>query len=55
MRRIGKHVHEHVPYFLRRMPGKIRQFTLAVARWGNALLACPPSNRVATQVVRMIE
>src|SRR3954468_4956649 len=36
-------------------PGKILQFTLAVARWGNALLACPPANRVATQVVRIVE
>src|SRR5215469_687386 len=33
-------------------PGKIRQLTLAEARCGNALLAWPPSSRVATQVVR---
>ncbi|SKV58665.1 Uncharacterised protein [Mycobacteroides abscessus subsp. abscessus] len=35
-------------------PGSIRQFTLAVARCGNALLACPPSIFVGTQVVRNI-
>src|SRR5271167_3691877 len=33
-------------------PGNIRQLTLAAARCGNALLAWPPSNSVATQVVR---
>src|SRR5690242_783450 len=33
-------------------PGKMRQLILAPARWGSALLAWPPSNRVATQVVR---
>src|SRR5882757_236233 len=31
-------------------PGNIRQFTFALARCGSALLAWPPSNRVATQV-----
>ena len=33
-------------------PGKIRQFTVARARCGNAFSACPPSSMVATQVVR---
>ena len=32
-------------------PGKIRQFTLACAVCGSALLACPAASRVATQVV----
>src|SRR5690242_21874941 len=32
----------------------MRQFTLARAVWGSALLACPASRRVATQVVRMV-
>src|SRR5438034_1070258 len=35
-------------------PGKIRQLTLAVARCGRALFACPASNSVATQVVRNV-
>src|SRR3546814_13031859 len=30
----------------------MRQLTLAVARWGRALGACPASTIVATQVVR---
>src|SRR4051812_36809111 len=30
-------------------PGRIRQFTVAVAVCGSALLAWPPSTRVATQ------
>ena len=30
----------------------MRQLTLAAATWGSALFACPPSSRVATQVVR---
>src|SRR6478735_1825760 len=33
-------------------PGNMRQLTLAAARCGSALLACPPSSNVATQVVR---
>src|SRR5262249_7775694 len=36
-------------------PGRMRQFTLAVASCGNALVAWPPDNIVATQVVRIIE
>src|SRR2546427_761153 len=32
--------------------GNRRQFTIARAVCGNALSACPPSRRVATQVVR---
>src|SRR6185437_11785284 len=32
-------------------PGKIRQLTLAVTFWGRALVACPPSIMVATQVL----
>ena len=36
-------------------PGRMRQLTLAVASCGRALLAWPPSSRVATQVVRIIE
>src|SRR2546426_878155 len=33
--------------------GRMRQLTFAAAVCGNALFACPPSRRVATQVVRM--
>src|SRR5262249_37342344 len=33
------------------VPGKIRQLTLAVARWGSALVACPPDSMVAMHVV----
>src|SRR3569833_44844 len=33
-------------------PGKMRQFTMALARWGRALSAWPPMIMVATQVVR---
>ena len=33
--------------------GSMRQFTIARADCGSALLACPPSRRVATQVVRI--
>ena len=33
-------------------PGRIRQLTTARASCGSALSACPPSSRVATQVVR---
>src|ERR1700689_4533842 len=33
-------------------PGKIRQLTFAAARCGSALVAWPPSSKVATQVVR---
>ena len=36
-------------------PGRMRQFTFAVASCGSALFAWPPSSRVATQVVRIIE
>src|SRR5262245_39235494 len=36
-------------------PGRMRQFTLAVASCGRALFACPPASRVATHVVRIIE
>src|SRR4051812_46394456 len=36
-------------------PGTIRQLIVALARCGKALGACPPSNIVATQVVRNIE
>jgi hypothetical protein len=36
-------------------PGRMRQFTFAVASCGSALLAWPPARRVATQVVRIIE
>src|SRR5471032_2574713 len=36
-------------------PGSTRQFTVAVAVCGSAFVACPPSRRVATQVVRMME
>src|SRR6266849_7779722 len=36
-------------------PGKMRQFTVARARWGRALVACPASSMVATQVVRKVE
>src|SRR5262249_47240507 len=36
-------------------PGRIRQFTLAVASCGRALVAWPPDSIVATQVVRIIE
>src|SRR5215472_11231997 len=36
-------------------PGAMRQFTLAFAICGRALLACPASSRVATQVVRSFE
>src|SRR5689334_9161977 len=32
--------------------GSTRQFTVALAVWGSALLAWPPLIRVATQVVR---
>ena len=32
-------------------PGKMRQLTLAVARWGRAFGACPPLICVATQLV----
>ena len=32
-------------------PGKIRQLTLAVARWGKAFCAWPPEIIVGTQVV----
>src|SRR5579863_8998391 len=35
-------------------PGKIRQLILALALCGNALVACPADNIVATQVVRSI-
>src|SRR3954452_16880519 len=35
-------------------PGRIRQFTLALAICGSALVACPPSSFVATHVVRII-
>ena len=38
-----------------RSSGSIRQFTLAAAVCGSALLAWPPSSRVATQVVRSTE
>ena len=34
-------------------PGKMRQFTLALARWGSALVAWPPESSVATHVVWM--
>src|SRR5438876_4187723 len=33
-------------------PGSTRQLTTALAVWGSALLAWPPSSRVATHVVR---
>jgi len=33
-------------------PGRMRQFTVARARWGSAFSAWPPSISVATQVVR---
>src|SRR3954469_6820672 len=36
-------------------PGRMRQFTLAVAICGSALFAWPPASRVATQVVRITE
>src|SRR5882757_1139548 len=36
-------------------PGMIRQLTEAVARWGNALMAWPAVNKVATHVVRNME
>src|SRR5229473_7293974 len=36
-------------------PGRMRQFTVARARWGRALVACPASSMVATQVVRKVE
>src|SRR4051812_29656831 len=36
-------------------PGNIRQLIVAAALWGSALLAWPPSSKVATQVVRSIE
>jgi hypothetical protein len=36
-------------------PGRMRQFTFAVASCGRALLAWPPVSRVATHVVRIIE
>ena len=36
-------------------PGKMRQLMFAPARCGKALGACPPSSRVATQVVRSME
>src|SRR5215470_4885085 len=36
-------------------PGAMRQFTFAFAICGSALLACPASSRVATQVVRIFE
>ena len=36
-------------------PGNMRQLTLASARCGRALSACPASTSVATQVVRSIE
>src|ERR1700684_1628890 len=35
-------------------PGKMRQLTLARARCGSALVACPASSMVATQVVRNV-
>src|SRR5882757_7840570 len=38
----------------RELLGRIRQFTLADAVCGKALLACPPLRRVGTQVVRMV-
>src|SRR5438046_112035 len=34
--------------------GNRRQLMLAAANWGKALLACPPSSCVATQLVRII-
>src|ERR1044072_4033939 len=37
------------------VPGRMRQLTLAVARWGRALGAWPALTMVATQVVRSIE
>src|SRR5437773_10066027 len=36
-------------------PGRMRQFTVARARCGRALVACPASSIVATQVVRKVE
>src|SRR6266853_1362229 len=36
-------------------PGRMRQFTVARARWGRALVAWPASSIVATQVVRKVE
>src|SRR2546430_17627405 len=36
-------------------PGRMRQFTVARARWGRALVGCPASSIVATQVVRRVE
>src|ERR1700753_2734932 len=36
-------------------PGKMRQFTLACAVCGSALLAWPPERRVATHVVLKLE
>src|SRR4029453_10923337 len=33
------------------VPGKMRQLTLAVARWGSALVAWPPDSMVAMHVV----
>ena len=36
-------------------PGRIRQFTTALARCGSAFSACPPSSIVATHVVRIME
>src|SRR4051812_45060184 len=35
-------------------PGRMRQFTFALAICGSALVAWPPSSLVATQVVRII-
>ena len=35
-------------------PGRMRQFTLALAICGSAFIACPPSSFVGTQVVRIM-
>src|ERR1700730_1945320 len=35
-------------------PGQMRQLILALARCGSALVACPASSMVATQVVRSV-
>ena len=35
-------------------PGKMRQFTVAVADWGSAFSACPARSIVATHVVRVM-
>jgi hypothetical protein len=37
-----------------RTPGKILQFTVAVADCGSAFSACPASSMVTTQVVRVV-